>query len=60
MFKLSLIALTLLGAAATATGHASSSAQQVVNQISQFGVTYQVNDNQAALHGTDCAALGAD
>lgn len=58
MFKLSLIALTLLGAAAT--GHASSSAQQVVNQISQFGVTYQVNDNQAALHGTDCAALGAD
>lgn len=29
MFKLSLIALTLLGVAAT--GHASSSAQQVVN-----------------------------
>lgn len=35
-------------------------AQQVVDQISQFGVRYQVTDNQAALHGTDCAALGAD
>lgn len=58
MFKLSLIALTLLGVAAT--GHASSSEQQVVNQISQFGVTYQINDNQAALNGIDCAALGAD
>lgn len=58
MFKLSLIALSLLGVAAT--GHASLSDQQVVNQISNFGVTYQVNDNQAALHGTDCAALGAD
>lgn len=58
MFKLSFIALTLLGIAVT--GYASPSDQQVVNQISQFGVTYQVNDNQAALNGTDCAALGAD
>lgn len=58
MFKLSLIALTLLSV--TATGHASSSGQKVVDQISQFGVTYQVTDNQAGLHGTDCAALGAD
>lgn len=58
MFKLSLIAFTLLGVATT--GHASPSDQQVVDQISKFGVTYQVTDNQAALHGTDCAALGAD
>lgn len=58
MFKLSLLALTLLGAAVTS--HASVSEQQRVNQISQFGVTYQVNDNQAALNGTDCAVLGAD
>jgi len=58
MLKLSLMALTLLGVAVSV--HASLSAQQVVNQISQFGVTYQVNDNQAALQGIDCAALGAD
>jgi len=58
MFKLRLMALSLLSV--VASGHASLSDQQVVDQISQFGVTYQVTDNQAALHGTDCAALGAD
>lgn len=35
-------------------------AQSVVDQISQFGVRYQVTDNSAAQHGVDCAALGAD
>jgi len=34
--------------------------QQVVDQISKFGVSYRVTDNQAANHGVDCAALGAD
>ncbi|MGK3140730.1 beta-N-acetylhexosaminidase [Pantoea sp. C2G6] len=58
MSRLSLIALSLLGAALSS--HASLSDQQLVDQISQFGVTYQVTDNQAALHGVDCAATGAD
>ena len=58
MLTLRLFALSLLSA--TLSSHASLPDQQVVNQISQFGVTYQVNDNLAALHGIDCAALGAD
>jgi len=58
MFRLSLIALMLLSIAAT--GHASVSEQQIVNQFSQFSVTWQVNDNQAALNSIGCAALGAD
>ena len=52
-FALSLLSVAL-------ASHASLSDQQIVNQISQFGVTYQVTDNLAALHGTNCAALGAD
>lgn len=52
-FALSLLSVALSSAA-------SPSEQSLVNQISQFGVTYQVKDNLAALHGVDCAALGAD
>ncbi|WP_380184394.1 beta-N-acetylhexosaminidase [Kalamiella sp. sgz302252] len=55
--KLTAIATTLLSA--TICGGAVAD-QSVVDQISQFGVKYTVNDNHAALHGIDCAALGAD
>lgn len=57
MFRLSIIALTLLSIAASS--QASPSEQQVVNQLSQFGITYKVTDNQAALHGKGCAASRA-
>ena len=50
----------LLFAVLPGYGNGAAPAQQVVDQISQFGVRYQVTDNQAAQHGTDCAALGAD
>ncbi|WP_343552829.1 beta-N-acetylhexosaminidase [Pantoea sp.] len=56
--KLSLLAISVMGLAAC---HSSlKTNQQVVDQISQFGVQYQVTDNQAADHGINCAALGAD
>jgi hexosaminidase len=51
---------TLIVTALMGGGCSAMSAQQVVDQISQFGVRYQVTDNLAAQHGTDCAALGAD
>lgn len=56
--KISLTALSLLGLAGCSNTAVHD--QQVVDQISQFGVTYQVTDNLAAQHGVDCAALGAD
>lgn len=34
--------------------------RQTVHRLSQFGVSYQVTQNDAAAHGVDCAALGAD
>jgi len=52
--QLSLAVITLLGSSI------APASQKLVDQISQFGVRYQVTDNQAALHGVDCAALGAD
>lgn len=57
IFKASLITMAL----ASTLGSGSSLAnQQVVDQVSQFGVKYLVTDNQAAQNGVDCAALGAD
>lgn len=55
--KISLLALALVAILGSSTLSAS---QQLVDQISQFGVNYRVTDNQAALHGVNCAALGAD
>lgn len=54
--KLSVIAASLF----SLTAYGNTPDQQVVDHISQFGVSYQVTDNQAASHGVDCAALGAD
>jgi hexosaminidase len=56
-FKASLISLALISA--LASGGAAAN-QQLVDQISQFGVKYKVTDNLAAQHGVDCAGLGAD
>ncbi|NWA62469.1 carbohydate-binding domain-containing protein [Pantoea sp. B9002] len=56
--KISLLALSVMGLAACSSSPRSN--QQVVDQISQFGVQYQVTDNQAADHGVNCAKLGAD
>ncbi|MDT0174509.1 beta-N-acetylhexosaminidase [Enterobacter sp. BRE11] len=53
---LSAIAVSLL----SLTAYGSTPDQQIVDQISAFGVSYKVTDNQAASHGVDCAALGAD
>ena len=58
MLKRYLMALTLLSLTASAYG--SVSVQRGVNPIRHFRLTCQVNDNQAALHGTDCAAVGGD
>lgn len=56
--QLSFLALSMMGI--TACSAVPQNQQQVVDQISQFGVQYQVTDNQAASHGVDCAQLGAD
>ncbi len=56
-FKASLISVALISA--LASGGAAAN-QQLVDQISQFGVKYKVTDNLAAQHGVDCAGLGAD
>lgn len=54
--NLSVIATALLG---VFSGTALAD-QATVDRISQFGLNYAVKDNQAALHGVDCAQLGAD
>lgn len=54
VWQLALVVITSLGSCS------SYAHQRLVEQISQFGVRYQVTDNQAVLHGVDCAALGAD
>lgn len=41
-------------------GTAANASQQTINQISRFGVKFSVQDNLAATHGVDCAALGGD
>ncbi len=55
--RTSQLALAVIAILGSSTGLAS---QQLVDQISQFGVSYQVTDNHAALNGVDCAVLGAD
>ncbi|NDJ58451.1 family 20 glycosylhydrolase [Enterobacteriaceae bacterium 4M9] len=39
---------------------AAFAGQETVDGISKLKLNYTVNDNQAALNGVDCAALGAD
>lgn len=56
-FRASLISVALISA--LVSGGAAAN-QQLVDQISQFGVKYKVTDNLAAQHGVDCAGLGAD
>lgn len=56
-FRASFLAVALFSAL---TGGKVFANQQIVDQISQFGVKYKVTDNHAALNGVDCAALGAD
>ncbi|MBK0003861.1 beta-N-acetylhexosaminidase [Erwinia sp. S38] len=51
------IAVATLGLAGCSHG---VNDQQTVHRISQFGVSYQVTQNDAAAHGVDCALLGAD
>ena len=55
--RTSQLALAVIAVLGSSTGLAS---QPLVDQISQFGVSYQVTDNHAALNGVDCAVLGAD
>ncbi|PLR38185.1 beta-N-acetylhexosaminidase [Chimaeribacter arupi] len=38
----------------------AQASQQTVDDISRFTLNYQIEDNQANRHGTDCRALGAD
>ncbi len=56
-FRASLIAVALMSVLSSGGAVAN---QQLVDQISQFGVKYKVTDNLAAQHGVDCAGLGAD
>lgn len=39
---------------------AACAGQETVDAISKLTLNYRIDDNQAALHGVDCAALGAD
>lgn len=55
--KARLLAAALLSVLAGSNAMAN---QQIVDQMSQFGVKYKVTDNHAAHNGVDCAALGAD
>ncbi len=41
-------------------GPAANASQQTIDHISRFGVKFRVQDNLAASHGVDCAALGGD
>lgn len=59
IFKPALLAAALFGTF-TLPAHSATPDQQTVEQISKFGVHYQVTDNQAADRGVDCGALGAD
>ncbi|WP_313047867.1 beta-N-acetylhexosaminidase [Atlantibacter subterraneus] len=54
---LSVLTTTIL---AVLNGPAVAAGQQTVDRISRFTLNYTVNDNHAALHGIDCAKLGAD
>ena len=56
-FRANLIAAALLSGLVSGMATAN---QQLVDQISQFGIKYKVTDNLAATNGVDCAALGAD
>lgn len=56
-FKASLVAVALMSVLGSSVVSAD---QKIVDRISEFGVKYKVTDNQAAQHGVDCAALGAD
>lgn len=42
------------------TGTAAHADQSTIDNISRFGVKFSVQDNLAASHGVDCAALGGD
>ncbi len=53
--QISVLAGAVMGLFSGATAQASTA-----ESISQFGLNYTITDNQAAQHGTDCAALGAD
>lgn len=57
VFRSGLLALAIMSAVNSPLLMAN---QQLVEQISRFGVRYQVTDNFAAQHGVDCAGLGAD
>ncbi|MFG1175020.1 beta-N-acetylhexosaminidase [Erwiniaceae bacterium CAU 1747] len=54
------VSLLTLAILSSLSSTAVSANQQLVDQISRFGVKYQVSDNFAAQHGEDCAGLGAD
>ncbi|EKK5243447.1 carbohydate-binding domain-containing protein [Cronobacter sakazakii] len=53
--QVSMLAGAVMGLFTGANAQASTT-----DSISQFGLNYTITDNQAAQHGTDCAALGAD
>lgn len=53
--QVSMLAGAVMGLFTSANAQASTT-----DSISQFGLNYTITDNQAAQHGTDCAALGAD
>ncbi|HFP9303501.1 TPA: beta-N-acetylhexosaminidase [Raoultella planticola] len=55
--KTGLLATAVAGIMGSGTAFAN---QQTVDQISQLKINYTVVDNHAALHGVDCASLGAD
>lgn len=54
------VAAAALGLAGCSNSNSMNSDRETVHRISQFGVSYQVTQNDAGAHGVDCAALGAD
>ena len=60
-FKSAIIATSIATLLSMGTAQSVSASQKVVDTMSsQLRLNYQIVDNDAANHGVDCAALGAD
>ncbi len=57
IFKTSLLGSLVVGLISSGAAWAG---QPTVDSLSQLQVNYTITDNQAALHGVECAKLGAD
>ena len=60
-FKSAIIATSIATLLSMGTAQYASASQKIIDSVSsQLRLNYQIVDNDAANHGVDCAALGAD